>query len=1018
MEMFKKFFLNPPGAYRDMALWSWNDDLDRNELVRQVDEFKEKGYGGFFIFSFYGLITKYLSGDWMECVRAVTERAGEIGLEAWIYDEDKFPSGHAGGMVVKKSEEFRICLLECREDASESEEVDREIVFRWQDGKENCKFVLVRGPDHPFYNYSTYIDTLNPKAVETFLDITHEAYYRQFRQDFSKRFAGFFADEFNMLNADGYSSDDRRTISWTPALPGIFRAKCGYDLIPNLPSLFFRTGDYRRIRYDYRRTVTELFVNTFTRKMYDWCDKHGVKLTGHIVYEDNLSRQTPYVGSAMAHYEYFHIPGGDHLSNDTVLDLSDALPDQDIPPLNLMPAIKQPASVAHQLGKERVFTEIYGASGWDLSFEDQKYLGDWDCVLGANFRSTHLSAYSLRGFRKTIYPPSLFFQQPWWKYSRLTTDHFARLNYVMSQGRYIADVLLLYPIESGWASYAPKDTEEIENLDRELNFLAETLLRLHCDYDYGDPGLMLKYGRIENRRLIIKEASYSTVIVPSGINLAAGTLSILEKFVDDGGTVIAIEPTPYLLDGCESEKIRNFFSDKRITLLPGDVQDNLVKSLSSLLCPDLTVTDDKEQNISELWSHHRQIDGNEIYFLLNTNRNEGFKAHIRINGTGSIEELDTVNGRISIISGKSENDMIEFELGFAPGQSHLIMINKSSDITAVAAENSGFTQIKDIKLQDGWRFERLDPNALVLDFCQYRINSGCWSETVPIWQADRKIKEFHGIEYENDPAFSAQMWKKHELYKNLEFDSGISIKYSFESDVADKNKTFFMALSSPDKYEIRINNQQVSYSDCGWWFGPCFKKIDISQLIRQGLNEVELNYAYRPETELDNCYIIGDFAVQQNAGKFRLMDEPLFFEDGTWTSRGYPFFAGTMKYSQRTNLTDVEDKRVSIKLDNAQTTATKIIINGKEAGVLSWHPYSLDITDYIKEGENIIELELTNSLRNLIGPHHYLPVHRGKKIGQVAPVIFADGNNWTDEYYFVQQGLPGKTHLIISKKFS
>ncbi|MBQ9359104.1 MAG: glycoside hydrolase, partial [Abditibacteriota bacterium] len=100
-------FKNPKAIMRPAPFWSWNDKLDKDECVRQVREMKDKGWGSFFMHSRVGLVTPYLGDEWMDIVKACAETAKEEGIYAWLYDEDKWPSGFAAGMVPSKSEDYR-----------------------------------------------------------------------------------------------------------------------------------------------------------------------------------------------------------------------------------------------------------------------------------------------------------------------------------------------------------------------------------------------------------------------------------------------------------------------------------------------------------------------------------------------------------------------------------------------------------------------------------------------------------------------------------------------------------------------------------------------------------------------------------------------------------------------------------------------------------------------------------------------------------------------------------------------
>ena len=93
-------FKSPGVYYRGKPFWSWNGKLEKDELLRQVDVLKEMGFGGYFMHSRTGLVTEYLGEEWFELVNAVADKGEKLGLENWLYDEDRWPSGTAGGFVT------------------------------------------------------------------------------------------------------------------------------------------------------------------------------------------------------------------------------------------------------------------------------------------------------------------------------------------------------------------------------------------------------------------------------------------------------------------------------------------------------------------------------------------------------------------------------------------------------------------------------------------------------------------------------------------------------------------------------------------------------------------------------------------------------------------------------------------------------------------------------------------------------------------------------------------------------
>ena len=101
----------------------------------------------------------------------------------------------------------------------------------------------------------------------------------------------------------------------------------------------------------------------------------------------------------MPSYEYMDMPGIDWLRRRISSPLTP----------------KQVGSVAAQLGKKHVITESFAMTGWDCSPEELKWITQWQYVNGVNRMCQHLQSYSIRGCRKRDFPPSLFYQQSWWR---------------------------------------------------------------------------------------------------------------------------------------------------------------------------------------------------------------------------------------------------------------------------------------------------------------------------------------------------------------------------------------------------------------------------------------------------------------------------------------------------------------------------------------------------------------------------------------------------------------------------
>lgn len=500
---------NPPKKYRPIPFWSWNEKLTPEETARQIGIMDEAGIGGYFMHARGGLETEYLGEEWFENVDVGVKEGKKRGMGAWAYDENGWPSGFAGGKVNGLGEVYWQKYL------------------RMEKGENNTDRTIINLNGYHFY-YDVnefYVDTLDKKVIKEFIDCSYRPYYERYGSDMP----GIFTDEPQV---------SRNGIPWSLILPEEYEKAYGENLLEKLDELFLNTGDYKDTRFKFWKLITKLFSESFAKQIYEYCDEHGMQLTGHMVLEETMEIQLTSNGAIMPNYEYFHVPGMDWLCRTKMIPLT-AL---------------QVSSVAHQLGKKRVLSETFALCGHNVSFEELRGMYEGQMVRGINLLCPHLQGYSLRGIRKRDYPPAMYYQQPWWEEYSTFIDAMTRIGMLIAEGEIKYDTLLIHPQSTAWTMFNNDKNEGLKEFDQKLADTIDALEKKHILFHLGDETIMERHARVEGKEIVIGNQRYSRIIKPLGDAMFDTTKELLEEFARNGGELVEVSDIPEN-NVVESEKI-------------------------------------------------------------------------------------------------------------------------------------------------------------------------------------------------------------------------------------------------------------------------------------------------------------------------------------------------------------------------------------------------------------------------------------------------------------------------------
>ena len=911
---------NIPNNYKAFPFWSWNDELEEEELIKQIDWMHNNGIGGFFMHARGGLTTPYLGDKWFKCVEACLKRAKELGMEAYAYDENGWPSGFAGGELLKEEENrdsyLSYSIGQHDPKAFVSYDLSGDKLIRTTSGDNVLNVYL---------NISnSTADICNKDVVRKFINLTHEQYKKH---DIYGNLRGFFTDEPQYY---------RWGTAYTRVLPKYFKEHYNEDILDRLGLLFVEKEDYRDFRYKYWKAMQDLMLNSFGKQIYDWCEENGYLLTGHYVEENTLHQQMWCCAGIMPFYEYEHIPGCDWLGRSIGSDTNP----------------KQLGSVAAQLGKQQVMSEMFGCVGWDTTPLELKHIAEFLMVSGVNIMCHHLLPYSEHGQRKRDYPEHYSKVNPWAdKDFKSFNDYFSMLGYHLANSKEIVNVGVLQPIRSCYLYYKRDldalSVKEIDDGYREtINLLGEK----HIPYHLLDETILSKHAQVKDKRLIVGNCSYDYVILPKVIyTMDKSTEELLHQFVLQGGRILLLGEKPEYLEG---QPHQYDYLESNISL--EDIEKTIV-----FRCDE-----------SKTIRTSLRIDENGEPYLFVVNLGEETDINLSYKDQKAF---------------RNDFDGLLFEglIHFDKYESMLLYPEKANANKKETLET--------LKLSDSFKITEPVDNYLTLDMVQYSKD---------------------GVNYSNPMNYMAVF----ALLLQERYQGNLYLKYDFEvKDIPTSCLALVEDLHNKEftVNGVKIEKSGTVQEKDLWTYNiqkalktgtnSIILHIDFVQsedvyyaLFGENVTESLKNCLAYPTT-IEAIYlkgnfgVNGDFADGQNeniilANKFEIVKQPTTIKE--LIKDGFPFFRGDISLEQDIDIDDIHQQLVFDK----RFQMIDVYVNDQFVDRLMFK-YKLDLSKHLKLGKNNIKLVLTVSNRNLMGPHH----NNEEEPLSVGPYSFERFGTWDKE---------------------
>ncbi len=654
-----RFTLPPADARILKIIHNWPDRPDGQDQL--IGRLSVQGFGGVVCNVSFD---QYLESDakWLAFVRAVNE-AKKAGLALWLYDEKGYPSGNAGGIVLRDHPELEARGLLIADTESQGGPVTLELppgklvlsaAFEVRDGniditKKTDLAALVRDgkldwqapagrwrvmaiTENRFYEGThaegnlhakiPYINLLMPEPTARFVDVTYGGYAKHLGDDLGYYFIATFTDEPSLMSLF-LRPMPYRPLPWAPNLQFEFKNRRGYALdAAILPALVADAGNAgQKIRYDFWLTVGELVSENYFGQIQTRCRQYGIPSGGHLLAEEGIVGHVPLYGDFFRCIRRLDAPSIDCLTS--------------LPPEVPWYIVRLLSSAAELEGRPLVMSET--------SDHGQRYR-----PAGDSRPVRQVSEAEIRGTCNRQIVAGINCITSYYSFAGLTDEQLRRLNewvgrccMALRGGHQVADIAVLYPTESLWTQFVPsrhwtKEATAAARIESLYRGAAESLFSSQRDFTFID-SRAIREAAVESSVLVHGQLRWRVVILPGTDTMPLAAWENLAQFVRRGGVVIALGTLP---SNSESEfpsarvqtlrkeifgENESGFSSaqgpqSRVNaeggagvFLPYGLESLLPLVLDGMLEPDVKVAETK----SPLRVTHRRLDNREVYFVIN-----------------------------------------------------------------------------------------------------------------------------------------------------------------------------------------------------------------------------------------------------------------------------------------------------------------------------------------------------------------------------------------------------------------
>ena len=296
------------------------------------------------------------------------------------------------------------------------------------------------------------------------------------------------------------------------------------------------------------------------------------------------------------------------------------------------------------------------------------------------------------------------------------------------------------------------------------------------------------------------------------------------------------------------------------------------------------------------------------------------------------------------------------------------------------------------------------PNVLLLDMAEWRLDDGELNAKEEILRIDEAVRTKLGLTLKG--AKAVQPWavagapEKNKIYLRFTFTSKIDYKGAE------------LALENLEKSEVLLNGIAVDTASVGSYVDREIRKCALPD-IKRGENVLEITMPFGIRTDVENCFILGDFGVNYRGQEAYITERPEDLAYGDITRQGFAFYSANVIYDSEFELD--EDTDVEFEVSYYKGALVRVDVDGKSIGYVWKAPFRIS-TGMLEKGKHKVSYTLFGNRYNTFSALHNLLLE--KPDSYIGPIFWRSRDfEWSYEYNTRPLGIL-KTPIIYKRKIS